>query len=94
MATALSGRLARLEAKVADAVYADTARRHAGNGVSAAEAEAELRAFFRVLRARYGPRSTDHDMAELIAERWGGRVAEIYARIRADRALMRKGELT
>jgi hypothetical protein len=32
-------------------------------------------------------------MAELIAERWGGRVAEIYARIRADRAVMRKEEI-
>ncbi len=91
----LSGRLARLEARVDDLAVGHMARRLSnGSGGTVAEAEAELRAFFRVLRARYGPRWTDRDMAELIAERWGGQVAEIYARIKADRAAMRKGTPT
>ena len=91
-ASGLTGRLARLAARVDDLAVGQMARRVAsGSGGSVAEAEAEVRAFFRVLRARYGPQWTDRDMAELIAERWGGHVAEIYASIKADRAAMRRG---
>ncbi len=85
MATAgLSGRLARFEERVEDLAFARMA-----DGADVAE----LRALFAVLRARHGPHWTDRDMAALIAERWGGDVAEVYARLKADRAAMRKGRL-
>ena len=73
MATAgLSGRLAKVAARIEALAFARLAGDQAG----------ELRAFYRVLRARYGPRATARDQAELLAERYGGDVAEVYRRLK------------
>ena len=72
MATAgLSGRLAKAAERVEALAFARLAGDQAG----------ELRAFYRVLRARYGPRATARDQAELLAERYGGNVADVYRRL-------------
>ena len=73
MATAgLSGRLAKAAARIEALAFA----RLAGDRA------AESRTFYRVLRARYGPRATARDQAELLAERYGVDVAEVYRRLR------------
>ena len=73
MATAgLSGRLAKAAERIEALAFATLAGGRA----------AELRAFYRVLRARYGPRATARDTAELLAERYGGDVAEVYRRLK------------
>ena len=86
-ARGLTARLGRLEIRVDDAVFAHMARRatEAGDGVSAAEVEAELRRFFRLVAARLGPRPDHRALAELIAERYGANAAEVWANLKAIR---------
>ena len=77
MATAgLSGRLAKAAERVEALAFARLAGDQAG----------ELRTFYRVLRARYGPRATVRDTAELLAERYGEDVGEVYRRLRSSQA--------
>ena len=77
MATAgLSGRLAKAAARIEALAFPILAGDRAG----------ELRAFYRVLRARYGPRATARDTAELIAEWYGGDVAKVYRELREAQA--------
>ena len=72
MATAgLSGRLAKAAEPVEALAFARLAGDQAG----------ELWAFYPVLRARYGPRATARDQAELLAERCGGNVADVYRQL-------------
>lgn len=86
----LSGRLARLEARVQDLGLARMARRQAGDGVSAVEIEAEMRRFFRLVRtqlaANYGPR----DLAELISREYGTPVAKAFHQVKEARAARMK----
>jgi len=74
----LSGRLGRLEAKVWGLVIARMARRRAENGVSAAELEAELQRFFRLVRARLGPWPDHRALAELLAAEYDVDAATAY----------------
>ncbi len=77
MATAgLSGRLAKAAERIEAVAFAELAGDQA----------AELRAFYRVLRAWYGPRATARDTAELLAERYGGSVAEVYRELKEAQA--------
>ena len=72
MTAGLSGRLTRAAKRIEALAFARLAGDRAG----------ELRTFYRVLRARYGPRATARDQAELLAERYGGDVAEVYRRLK------------
>ncbi len=82
MATAeLSGRLAKAAARIEALAFP----------ILAGDQSGELRAFYRVLRARYGPRGTARDQAELLAERYGGDVAEVYRELRTARTTRRTG---
>ncbi len=90
-AAGVASRLARLEAKVSDAGVAHVARRRAAGGVPAAEIEAELRRFFRLVRVRLDPYHDPRALAELIAEEYGANAAEVFRELRAARA-GRKGQ--
>ncbi len=77
----LSGRLAKAAARIEALAFP----------ILAGDQSGELRAFYRVLRARYGPRATARDQAELLAERYGGDVAEVYRELRTARTRRRTG---
>jgi len=72
----LSGRLAKAAERIEALAFAHLAGDRA----------AEVRTFYRVLRARYGPRATARDTAELLAERYGGTVAEVYRELKEAQA--------
>lgn len=77
--------LARLEVRVYDVGIAHLARRRAGDGVSAAEIEAEMRRFFRLVGARLGAYPDQRALAELINQEYGVPVAEAFRQVRAAR---------
>ena len=72
----LSGRLAKAAALIEALAFPMLAGDQSG----------ELRTFYRVLCARYGPRATVRDQAELLAERYGEDVAEVYRRLKEAQA--------
>ena len=68
----LSGRLGRLEGRLSDAAIRWQARQGArGGDVSAADVEAELRRFYRLVAVRLGPRPDHRALADLLAEEYG-----------------------
>ena len=93
----LTGRLARLEARLDDAAIRSMARqavgeaRTGGAALPVADCEAELRRFLRLVTVRVGPRPDARALAALIAEEYGASGAEVYADIKANRATRERG---
>ncbi len=88
----LTGRLARLEARLDDAAIRSMARQAVGEArtggvvLPVADCEAELRGTFRQMVARLGPDPAPRAIAAFIAERYGADVARVYADLKAARA--------
>ena len=84
MATAqLAGRLARLEGRLNEAAIRWMATRGGARGADAAELEAELRTFWRLVALRLGPRPDRRALARLVAERYEVDEDRIYADLTA-----------
>jgi hypothetical protein len=88
MAAGLSGRLARLEARAFEAGLRRISARQAGerDGGSAADVYTELRTVSWLIAARCGRHRDQRTVAMVIAERYGLKVAEVYADLAARRA--------
>ena len=91
----VKGRVARLVARLDEAVIRYQARHAARDGgVPIAEYEAELRRFYRLVAVRLGPRPDHRALAGLIAEEYGADAAEVYrelGELRAARMKRRTG---
>jgi hypothetical protein len=84
MATAsLVGRLARLEGRLGAAALRWMVARNGATGAEAAELEAELRTFWRLVALRLGPRPDGRALARLVAERYEVDEDRVYADLTA-----------